>query len=189
VDASEDSQWDELNNDTHKLVKQVLLEVLVKEDDGPTRRVLCDFIGELSATIKKLDQDIKAQLGDEGKQWDSLMPNIWNFLNSGNAILMECALKILGILFIYCGKEFANHKNELFPILRQTLENPEMRVKAGAIEAISNFIGTIQTKHCKMFSELIPKMLESLLQIIANNEDLVSNFKTNLIRVNRPLMY
>jgi len=177
VDASEDSQWDRLNNDTQKFVKEILLEVLVKEQDGPTRRILCDFIGELAATIRKLDPDTKAQLGEEGRQWDSLMPNIWNFLTSNNPILMECALKVLGILFIYCGKEFADHRNEIFPILKQTLEHQEMRVKAGAIEAISNFVGTIQTKHCKVFSELIPTMLDAVVKIIGNNEDLVRKFK------------
>ncbi len=173
VDSSTDSQWINLHNDTQKYVKEALLAVLIKEQDGPTRRILCDLIGELAATIRKLDEDDIKRLGEEGKQWDSLMPSIWEFLKSNQTIYMECALKILGILFIYCGKEFANHKTELFPILQKALEHDEVKVKASAIEAISSFLGTVQTKHCKIFTDLIPAMLQSLLYIVSKDEDLV----------------
>jgi len=174
VEGSHSSEWYRLNNDTHKYVKNVLLEVLQKEEDGPTRRVLCDLIGELFATIKKLDDEKKNAVQEEGKQWDTLMPNIWAFLTSGNTVLMESALKILGILFVYCGKEFAEHTEELFPILKQALEHENIRVKAGAIDAIANFIATMQTKYCKIFKDLIPLMLQSIVLIVRDNEELVS---------------
>lgn len=171
VEGAHSSEWHKLKNDTHKYVKQTLLEVLQKEEDGPTRRVLCDLIGELFATIKKLDDEKKDAVQEEGKQWD-LMPNIWGFLTSGNTILMESALKILGILFVYCGKEFAEHTQELFPILKQALEHENIRVKAGAIDAIANFIATMQTKYCKVFKDLIPLMLQSVILIVRDNEEL-----------------
>lgn len=174
VEGAHSSEWHKLSNDTHKFVKDALLEVLQKEEDGPTRRVLCDLIGELFATIKKLDDEKKNAVQDEGKQWDSLMPNVWSFLTSGNTVLMESALKILGILFVYCGKEFAEHTEELFPILKQALEHDNIRVKAGAIDAIANFIATMQTKYCKVFKDLIPLMLQSTVLIVRDNEELVS---------------
>jgi len=59
VEGAHSSEWYRLNNETHRYVKQTLLEVLQKEEDGPTRRVLCDLIGELFATIKKLDDEKK----------------------------------------------------------------------------------------------------------------------------------
>jgi len=171
VEGAHSSEWYRLNNETHRYVKQTLLEVLQKEEDGPTRRVLCDLIGELFATIKKLDDEKKEAVQEEGKNWD-LMPNIWGFLTSGNTILMESALKILGILFVYCGKEFAEHTQELFPILKQALEHENIRVKAGAIDAIANFIATMQTKYCKVFKDLIPLMLQSIILIVRDNEEL-----------------
>lgn len=175
VESHESSLWYKLPNDTQKSLKQLFMEILSKEEDGVTRRLLCDLIGELYATIKKMSTEKKNQTGDEGKQWDNLMQNVWTFLTSGNTVLMESALKILGILFIYCGQEFAQHQNDLFPILKQSLEHDDLKVKASAIEALSNYVGTVQTKHCQMFQELVPLVLNALMTILGKNEDLVMN--------------
>jgi hypothetical protein len=181
VESFESSQWYKLPNDTQKSLKQLFMEILSKEQDGVTRRLLCDLIGELYATIKKLSNEKKNQTAEEGKQWDNLMQNVWAFLTSGNTVLMESALKILGILFIYCGQEFAQHQNDLFPILKQSLEHDDLKVKASAIEALSNYVGTVQTKQCQSFQELVPLLLNALLTILSKNEDLVRNSFSLLI--------
>ena len=176
VESTKSSQWHTLPNDTQKFLKTLFIEVLQKEEDGPTRRVLCDLIGELASTIKQLDTVKKNQMGEEGRQWDSLMQNIWAFLTSGNTVLMESALKILSTLFLYCGKDFAEHKADLYNILKQALEHQDLRVQASAIEAISSFLGSSFTKDCMAFKDLVPLILNSTVTIINKNEDLVISF-------------
>ena len=121
------------------------------------------------------------QAQDETGSWDNLMPTIWSFLTSANTILMENALKILGTLFIYCGSEFSQHQNDLFPVLKQTLAHENIKVKGRAIEAISNYLGTISSKKTQVFVEFIPLILEALLLIVNKDEELVGSMIKLLI--------
>lgn len=166
-------QWPKLPNHTHYFLKALLIQVLEQEEDSPTRKVLCELIGELGSTIRRLSPAIKAQMGEEGQQWDNLIQNIWNFFTSGNTIYMECGLKVLSILFQHSGNPFPEHNDELCSILNQALEHEDIRVKSQAIEAISSFVGTVQANDCLAFEKLIPLVLDSTVIIIIKDKDLV----------------
>lgn len=103
------SAWVRINADCHKLVKDGLFEVLANEPDKAVRNVLCDLIGELGATIQGFDQTDKKKLGEEGIQWNELMPNLYEYLKSGKNQFIVAALKILSNLFTYAGDDYVEY--------------------------------------------------------------------------------
>ena len=121
-----------------------------------------------------MDEDILKECSEEGRQWDSIIENIWNLLASGDINLMGCGLKILGILFKYCHVDFLQHLEQILPILKQALEHEDLKVKTRAIEAIAEYLEIAEWKDCKPFVDLLPFILADILIIIDKDEDLVN---------------
>ena len=167
------SAWVRINSDSHKLVKQGLFEVLSNEQDKNVRNVLCDLIGELGATIQGFDQSDKKKLGEEGIQWQELMPNLKEYLSSGKNHFIVSALKILANLFTYAGDDYVEHADDLWKIFQTNLNNDDIQVKAAALEAFGSFVETVDSKDARKFTELIPDALRATVIIVSNNEDLV----------------
>ena len=123
-----------------------------------------------------MDKETRESCQEEGRQWESIMQHIWELLKSGSVIHMGSGLKILGVLFKYCSTEFAEHKEQLVPIFKQALEQENIRVKAAAIDALSEYIENVESEDCKPFIVLIPILLTNIAFIIEKDEDLVITF-------------
>lgn len=147
---------------------------MLREDkDSSTRKVLCDFIGELASTIQCLEEDVKAQCSKEGTEWNELMQGLWDLLNSGNVTFMEGALRILSVLFTHCGRDYANYKNELVPLFKVTLTHEVGSINVGTMETLTAFIENVEFKHCRPFLELMPLLISQILVVLEKSEDLV----------------
>lgn len=169
-----ESKWPYLASETQKFLKDLFISILLKEKESAPRNILCDLIGELIATIKTMNKELLDKCSEEGRQWNSITEDIWAFMTSGNTILMECTLKILGVLFDVCPKDFTQNKEQLKTILKQALDHEDLRVKTSAMQALQLYLVNVQTKDCKIFVDLMPTLLADLLIIIDKNEDLVS---------------
>jgi len=173
---SGDSDWYRLAADTQRIIKESLMQVLLKESEPSCRKIHCELVGELAATIKTMTGDTKKDCQPEGREWDAINNNIWNFLNSSEVALISSGFKILGILLRYCSFEYVQHAEQLVPILTQALEHNELRIKTVAIETLSEYVENADFKYCKPFIQLVPLVLQNILVILDKNEDLVLNF-------------
>lgn len=173
ADDIAESQWPNLTAETQKILKEILIQTLLKETEPSPRKILCELIGELVATIKTMDDETKKECPEEGRQWDSIMEHIWTLLTSGDITLMGSGLKILGILFKHCHMDFVDHTEQLIQILKQALEHQDIKIKTRAIEALAEFLNIADYKDCKPYADLLPFVLTDILLIIDKDEDLV----------------
>jgi len=169
---SGESDWHKLAGETQKIIKENLMQVLLKESESSCRKILCELVGELAATIKTMTGDTKKSCAPEGREWDEINNNIWNFLTSSEIALIGSGFKILGILLRYCHFEYVQHAEQLVPILKQAIEHNELRIKSVAIETLSEYVENADFKHCKPFIQLVPLLLDNIIIIIDKNEDL-----------------
>jgi hypothetical protein len=169
---STDSKWPLVHPDTQKFMKDLLLDMLQNDKDTAARKVLCDFIGDLAATIQCLSDERKKGCTEEAYTWPSLMPFLWGLLTSSDAGLVENSLRIMGVLFVHCGRLYASYKDELAPVLKQTMTHPVASVNVAAMEALTCYLENVEFKNCKAFIELMPTMLQQTLSVANQNEDL-----------------
>lgn len=174
-DSQEESCWDKLTPDNQKTLKALLWEILNKEENITSRKALRELVGELAATVinLKLESEGENDFGVEATTWDNLMPNIWGLLSSSNTILIENALNVLSILFTFCMNNYAQFKEELGNVFKQTLEHEDFKVKGAAIHAFASFLKTADTKDCKYFVSLIPSLLQNVLYVLDKDENAV----------------
>ena len=163
-----------LSGDTQEYLKELLLEMLKTDQNTGSRQVLCDFIGDLAATIQCLNEERKNVCGPQGYEWNNLMQTLWGLLSSEEPILIESALKIMSVLFVHCGQNYANYKDELISVLKQTLVHPSSVVNVSSMEAVSCYLEHVKFKDSKEFMQLMPLILSQTLSVARQNELLVN---------------
>jgi len=155
-------------------MKDLLLDMLQNDKDQAARKVLCDFIGDLAATIQCLTGERKEKCTEEGYSWPNLMTFLWGLLTSADSGLIESSLRIMSVLFVHCGRQYGSYKDELAPILHQTMTHAVPSVNVAAMECLTCYLENVEFKNCKAFLELMPVMLQQTLVVANQNEDLVS---------------
>jgi len=173
ADKDAKSDWVNLTGETQKVVKSLLVESLNKESISSCQKILCDLIGELVATIKTLTKEERDECAEEGRQWEEINEYIFAFLSSENPVLVGNGLKILGVLFRYCNMDYIQHKEQILQILNQALQQNDLKIKTRAIECLSEYVENVEFKDCKIFVNLVPLLLKTVVDIIDKNEDLV----------------
>jgi len=183
VDAQEECYWLKLTEENQKYLKNLLWEVLKKEQVPAVRRVICELLGELAATIMnyKYTMEEGDQCSPEAITWDDLMVRIWELLSSDDNGLIEGALKIMGILFTFCMNDYAQFKSELVPMFKKTLEHSDHKIKASAIEAFTSFLKTADFQDGAHFNELMPLLFSGVIYILEKDEELVRERIFNII--------
>jgi hypothetical protein len=181
VDSTEQSHWMELSSDSQKFIKEILWQVLKKEEIAAVRKVVSELVGELAATIMniKYAEGDKSQCPPEAMNWDDLMQNVSGLLACESLDLVICGLKIMSILFTFCMNDYSQHKSELAPMFKQTLEHADHKVKNAAIDALMSFLKTAGFDDCKPFIALIPLVISNVLYITEKDEELVRQYSLN----------
>lgn len=193
VNSSEQSHWLELSTDTQKFVKEVLLQVLKKEEIGAVRKVVCELIGEIAATLMNIKQaeGANCQWPYEAVNWDSLMQEVSGLLASESLDLMICGLKIMSILFTFCMNTYSQHKSELAPMFKQSLAHSDHKVKNAAVDTFTSFLKTASPTDCKYFSSNIPQVISNVLELTDKDEEMGAEALANLSDVveGEPLIF
>ena len=177
VNSTEQSHWLELSTDTQKLVKEVLLQVIKKEEISAVRKVVCELIGELAATLMNIKQmegaGEKCPWPYEAVNWDNLMQEVSGLLACDSLDLMICGLKIMSILFTFCMNTYSSHKAELAPMFKQSLSHSDHKVKNAAVDTFTSYLKTASPADCKYFSSLVPQVIQNVLELTDKDEELV----------------
>jgi len=182
VDSTEPSHWLELSVDSQKFIKEVLWQVLRKEEIAAVRKVVCELVGELAATIMniKYAEGEGSQCPPEAMNWDGLMQQVSGLLACDSVELVTCGLKIMSILFTFCMNDYSKHKSDLAPMFKQTLEHGDFKVKTAAVDALTSYLKTAGFNDCKPFIGFIPVVISNTLEIIDKDEELGAEALANV---------
>jgi hypothetical protein len=154
------------------IIKQNLFDILNREKERIVRKALCDLIGEIGATIN-LFEDEPEKVPVEGRDWADLMPNIQTYMSSNDVNFIICGLKIMGVLFSYSVRNYSSHNAELKKIFEKFLVNENVQIRASALGAFACLVENAEPSECKIFEDLIAKVLVTAVEIVLSEEDLV----------------
>lgn len=170
-DPDASSAWEKISGQTAKLIKDEIFIALRDETTSSVRIQICNLIGELGATIFILEVD--SQVRFENKSWPELLGRIQELWLSNIDTMMEAALLILSVLFPYAENRFSLLSKSSHTMFKTGMEHDSIEIKAAALNAMSSWLGTCGLKMCKPFEKLIPLMMDTLLVVLAGNEDKV----------------
>lgn len=155
------------------MVKDNLFGILNRETEKIVRKSLCDLIGEIGATIS-LFEDEPEKVAPEGLEWADLMNNVKTYISSSETNFIICGLKIMGVLFSYSVRNYSSHNEELKKVFAGFLESDNIQIKASALGSFACLVENAEPSECKIFEDLIPKVLVDSVQIALTDEDLVT---------------
>lgn len=165
--------WYKINAQTAKIVKDEIFLALRDEPTSLVRYQICDFVGEIGGTIMNIDDDEAEKVSNEHKNWPELIKLIMELWGSKIDTMMEAALKILATLFTYVSDSFIPYKNDFYSIFKTGMECASLDIKTAAIEAMGSWLEIIETKHSKLYEDLVPLLMETVLFVLAKDEDKV----------------
>ena len=178
------NSWSLLNGQTSNKIKDEVFVILTKESQSSIRSHICDFIGEMAASIENLDPDDKAKMPEESKEWKQYVPRMMELWMSKAPTMMEAFLKILSAQFSYDSGQFTNYKDDLFTVFQEALVNDDLNIKTAAVEAMTSWISILPPKDVRVYENLVPSLLDAVLHVLAKDEYQVVqlHFNARLIR-------
>jgi len=78
-------------------------------------------------------------------------------------------LQILDGLFTYITDHFNKYKDELANIFKSTLAHKNLDIQLGSLQALSNYLQSVDQADTKKFTDLIPEMVNVIVK--AQKED------------------
>jgi len=94
---------------------------------------------------------------------------VFEFVNSDNNLFVDAALQIFNGLFSYIIDHLNKFKNDLLGIFRKTLTHTSLDIRLAALQAVSNYLQTVEQTDTKQFIDLIPDMVNVI--VMANEQD------------------
>ena len=86
---------------------------------------------------------------------------------------VEGALGIFNGLFSYIIDHLNQHQNDLVNIFRKTLQHKTLDIRLAALQAVSNYLQTVEQKDTKAMTQLIPDMYSVIRAAAAEDDEVV----------------
>lgn len=102
--------------------------------------------------------------------WQDLLNLVFEFVNSDNNLFVDSALQIFNGLFSYIIDHLNKFKSDLLGIFRKTLTHTSLDIRLAALQAVSNYLQTVEQADTKQFVDLIPDMV-NVIQMAAEQDD------------------
>jgi len=83
---------------------------------------------------------------------------VFGFVNSATDLQVDAALQIFNGLFHYIIDHLNQYKADLANIFKKTLNHATLDIRLAALQAVSNYLQTVETADTKDFQALIPDM-------------------------------
>ena len=105
--------------------------------------------------------------------WQELLNLVFEFVNSDNVLFVDSALQIFNGLFSYIIDHLNKFKSDLLGIFRKTLNHPSLEIRLASLQAVSNYLQTIEQADTKQFTVLIPDMVQVLVMATQEDDEVV----------------
>jgi len=155
--------WDSVSPPAQATVKEKLLDLFSKEDNGSLHRKICDVVSDLAIHVV-----YKQENG-----WPELLPFMFNCVQSGNPRLMEGSLNMFAQIAPYMQPVLAQHLQTMYTILQTCMaETYPLDVRTAALAAAGVFMEELESEqHRDQFFTLIPAMLEAVKAAVQQGEE------------------
>ncbi|GJJ76968.1 importin-4 [Entomortierella parvispora] len=154
--------WTKLHPKVKFEAKATLLEIILCEEEYPVRQASARVI----AAIGRMDIPVR--------DWPQLVPFLQKCCNSPDAGHREAGLFLMSTIFEVTDA-LMDDLCEPLRLFAKTIADPEsLSVRTTTVVALnrmSHFINSSQTQEIKLFSDLIPSMIEVLGQCIACHDE------------------
>ena len=101
--------------------------------------------------------------------WQELLNLIFQFVNSDTNLQVDAALQMFNGLFSYIIDHLNKYKEDLIGIFRKTLNHTSLDIRLAALQAVSNYLQTVEQKDTKPFQALLGDMT-SVIRAAASEE-------------------
>lgn len=105
--------------------------------------------------------------------WQELLNLVFEFVNSENVLFVDSALQIFNGLFSYIIDHLNKFKSDLLGIFRKTLNHNSLDIRLAALQAVSNYLQTVEMSDTKKFTELIPDMYNVIVMADEKDDEVV----------------
>jgi len=105
--------------------------------------------------------------------WQELLNIVFEFVNSDNNIFVDSALQIFNGLFSYIIDHLNKFKSDLLGIFRKTLNHASLDIRLASLQAVSNYLQTVEQADTKQFTDLIPDMVGVLTMATTEDDEVV----------------
>ena len=98
---------------------------------------------------------------------------VFEFVNSDNDLFVDSALQIFNGLFSYIIDHLNKFKTDLLGIFRKTLTHNNLDIRLASLQAVSNYLQTVEMGDTKPFIDLIPDMVNVIMEAAKQDDEVV----------------
>jgi len=157
---AENETWKSLNAQTQLGIKTELLNLIKRETNRSTSKMICDTVSEVGAMLL------------EENQWPELLPFMFTCVQSGDERLLESVLRIFAQLVASIEMTLTPYLDTLHGVFAQCLTSQNNDVRNAALRATCSFISSIEKKQERdKFQDLVPSMLGCLGTALSSGDE------------------
>ena len=105
--------------------------------------------------------------------WQPLLNLIFKFVSDNDATKVDSALQMLNGLFSYIIDHLNKYKTEMHDIFKKTLNHEKLDVKLASLQALSNYLQTVEQVDTKKFQDLIDDMVGVIVAACKEDDETV----------------
>lgn len=151
------SLWAKMDAEAQKLMKDSLLQALVREPQKPVRNGIADVVG------------IVARITVPSNAWPELLDFLFQCTNSQNVEHREVGMKLFDSLTDNIGDILRPHTKTLYNIFARGLTDSDNNVRVASLKAVGSLVDWVTTdEEIKAFGDLLPSMLHILSHCLQN---------------------
>lgn len=160
VGETKKTLWEALSAPAKEFLKTTLLET-----------IKTTTLKELTHKFANLLVEVAGGMYEESEEiWQPLLNLIFEFVNSPADLQVDAALQIFNGLFHYIIDHLNKFKADLGNIFKKTLNHNTLDIRLAALQAVSNYLQTVESTDTKAFQELIPDMY-NVIRAAAQEDD------------------
>eukprot|EP00004_Rigifila_ramosa_P000753 TRINITY_DN10783_c0_g1_i1.p1 TRINITY_DN10783_c0_g1~~TRINITY_DN10783_c0_g1_i1.p1 ORF type:complete len:1103 (-),score=294.98 TRINITY_DN10783_c0_g1_i1:27-3248(-) len=140
-------------------LRSSLLAVLQSEQIPHVRNKVCDTVSELAIYLIP------------ESSWPELLPQMFQWSHSADALHKESALKIFAQLSKYLTNQMKPHATLLRELFFNALQDPNSKVRLAGLLACTSFISAVETpQERNFFQGLLPGMLQCITFALSHSQ-------------------
>ena len=155
--------WDLLAAEPKEFMKTHLLAAVQTAASKDLVHKMCDLLVEIAAAMYEETEE----------KWPALFGLIFQMVHSDDVNKVDGGLACLNGLFNYMIDEFNAQKDDLLGIFKSKLEHANLDIQLAALQAVSTYLGMAERKYTKPYRDLIPQMLQVVLNANAQDDEVV----------------
>ena len=155
--------WETLNAQSKEYLKTNLILAIRSCQVKDLMHKLSNLLVEVAGGMQESTEEI----------WQGLLDLVFEFVNSETTLHVDAALQIFNGLFSYIIDHLVKFKDDLLGIFKKTLNHSSLDIKLASLQAVSNYLQTVEQTDTKKFVQLIPDMYNVIRSAATEADEVV----------------